>query len=503
MLQWRETAFFSSRAWRFLFPIVVLLIIFRSAIFVFWPQSYFDSDQAVYGLMAKHIAEGRAFPVFMYGQPYLLGVESWLAAPVFLIVGASVAALKFPVLLINIAIGLLLVRMFTNEVGLAPSAALVSALFFVLPAPGTAAQFVEAGGGIIEPSLYVVLIWLTRNRPNWCGVVIGVGFLNREFSIYGVAALLVLDAAHRVLFTREGIRRWLKTLRTAAEVWLVVTWIKQYSSAAGPGTSPLDLYQQTPGDNLGNLWNRVCIDAGQLVSGVSAGLTTHLPRLFGMTSERLREYGIDSNATQGVPWGGLLLLGLFAIPIVRIAMTIIRERRWRPEYDACAYLALVGVFSFSAYTMLRCGVIGTMRYELLSVIGATGLAAWYLRIERARAMAILWSALMLAWVAGTTAGHVRLWAEYATHPPAGVKLTVIRQLETEGVRYAYADYWLAYYITFLTNERIIVHSTDLSRIAEYRRIVDEHRAEAVRISRAACPGGREVFTRIYFCPPTP
>jgi hypothetical protein len=84
-----------------------------------------------------------------------------------------------------------------------------------------------------------------------------------------------------------------------------------------------------------------------------------------------------------------------------------------------------------------------------------------------------------------------------------VKLTVIRQLETEGVRYAYADYWLAYYITFLTNERIIVHSTDLSRIAEYRRIVDEHRAEAVRISRAACPGGREVFTRIYFCPPTP
>ena len=502
MLQWRETAFFSSREWRILFPVVILLVIFRSAIFVFWPQSYFDSDQAVYGLMAKHLAEGRAFPVFMYGQTYLLGVESWLAAPVFLVTGASVAALKFPVLVINVAIALLLIRIFTREVGLGPWLALMATLFFVLPAPGTAAQFVEAGGGIIEPSLYVVLIWLTRNHPNWCGVVVGIGFLNREFSIYGVAALLVIDAAHRVLFTREGIVRWLKMFRTAAEVWLVVTWIKQYSSAAGPGTSPLDLYQQTPGDNLGNLWNRVCIDADKLAAGVSAGLTTHLPRLFGMTLERLREYGIDSNATQGLPWGGVLLIGLFAIPIVRVAMTLVGERRWRPEYDACAYLVLVGLFSFAAFTMLRCGVIGTMRYELLSVIGATGLAAWYLRIERVRSVAIVWSALMLAWVAGTSAGHVRLWAEYVTHPPAGVKLTVIRQLEMERIRYAYADYWLAYYISFLTKERIIVHSTDLSRIAEYRRIVDEHRSEAIWISRTPCLGGREVFTRIYFCQPS-
>src|SRR4030095_17012973 len=109
---------------------------------------------------------------------------------------------------------------------------------------------------------------------------------------------------------------------------------------------------------------------------------------------------------------------------------------------------LVGVFSFAAYTMLRCGVIGTMRYELLSVIGATGLAAWYLRIERVRAVAMLWMILMLAWAGGTTAAHVRLWAEYITNPPAGVKLTVIRQLETEGVRYAYADYWLPATITF-------------------------------------------------------
>ena len=61
--------------------IVVLVILARSAIFVFWEQAHFDSDQAVYGLMAKHLSEGRAFPMFMYGSNYILAVESWLAAP--------------------------------------------------------------------------------------------------------------------------------------------------------------------------------------------------------------------------------------------------------------------------------------------------------------------------------------------------------------------------------------------------------------------------------------
>jgi hypothetical protein len=188
---------------------------------------------------------------------------------------------------------------------------------------------------------------------------------------------------------------------------------------------------------------------------------------------------------------------------VRIATTLVGERKWHAEYDACAYLVLVGAFSFGAYTLLRCGVIGVMRYELLSIIGATGLAAWYLRVERVRAIVAVWMGLMLLWAAGTTSSHVRLWTEYLTHPPAGAKRMVVRHLEAAGIRYAYADYWLAYYITFVTNERIIVHSTDLIRIAEYRTIVDAHRAEAVLIARAPCAGGREVIKGVYFCSPPP
>src|SRR5580765_2058024 len=79
-----------------LLAILLLVVLGRSAILVFWPGAHFDSDQAVTGLMAKHLAELRAFPVFWYGQTYLLGVEAWLAAPLMAVFGATVIALKLP-----------------------------------------------------------------------------------------------------------------------------------------------------------------------------------------------------------------------------------------------------------------------------------------------------------------------------------------------------------------------------------------------------------------------
>lgn len=500
MLDWRATVFSSSREWRIVVSVAVILIVIRSAVFVFWPQASFDSDQAVHGLMAKDIAELRAFPVFMYGQSYLLAVEAWLAAPVFLIAGASVATLKLPLLVINIAIVLLLLRIFCHEVGLRPALALIATVFFVLAAPGTAAQLVEASGENIEPFLYIVLLWLTRNRPNWGGLILGVGFLNREFTIYGLAALLTVEAARGVLFTRAGIVRRLRMFRAAAEVWLLITWLKQYSSAAGPGTSLADLYRPPP-DNIRELLNRICIDPQTMLAGIWGGITIHLPRLFGTAVQPLTEFSIDSAVRQGLPGGWILLAAAGLIAVTRVAARIGTERRWRPEYDPCAYLVLVGLFSFGANTTLRCGVIGVMRYDLLLLIGATGLAAWYLRIERFRPLAALWVLLVVVWAAGTGAAHVRLWTEYIAHPPVGAKQLIIRHLQARGIRYAYADYWLAYYITFLTNEQIVVASTDVIRIPEYGRIVDAHRAEAIRLSRTPCPEGHEIMRRIYFCSP--
>ena len=491
----------AARERRIAAGLVVLLVLLRSAVFVFWEGSYFDSDQAIVGLMAKHLAEGRAFPLFYYGQNYMLGVEAYLAAPVFLVAGVSVTALKLPLLAINLFIALLLLRLFERETGLRPLAAVVPVLFFAIPSPAAAAEILAPNGGNLAPFLYTVVIWLTRQRPNWCGFFVGLGFLHREFTIYALVALLAVEAVEGGLFTRAGGRRRLGTFRTAAEVWLVVQWLKYQSSAAGPGTTMADVFR--PRDNVAELASRICGDLSSLPRGVANLVTGHWPLLFGTRPIALAELGVETGVHQGLPWTTPVLAAVLLIPAAAVGARLARERRWRAEYSFCAYLVLVGALSVLGYIVGRCGHLDqfVMRYELLSVLGAAGLGAWFLRVADGRVVRRLWIGAVLVAVAVAAQAHGRLLTEYLRQPPVSGKVLILRHLEARGIRYAEADYWLAYALTFLSREEIIVASNDFLRIPEHNRIVGAHRSEAVRVSRQPCPGGRLLVPRIYLCDP--
>ena len=110
------------------------LVLLRAFPFVWWPGAHFDSDQAVVGLMAKHISEARAFPLFYYGQNYMLAVEAYLAAPVMLVAGPTVTALKSPLVVINVAIVILLLRIVVRDARLHPVVAAIAVLPIALPA---------------------------------------------------------------------------------------------------------------------------------------------------------------------------------------------------------------------------------------------------------------------------------------------------------------------------------------------------------------------------------
>ena len=124
--------------------IVTLVVVGRSLVFVMFEQAQFDADQAVMGLMAKHIAELRAFPFYAYANDYLLVVEAWLSAPFLALFGTSVAALRLPLVLLNLVAGGLLVTVLARELHLRPLVALVPALFFVAAPPVLAAELLTA-----------------------------------------------------------------------------------------------------------------------------------------------------------------------------------------------------------------------------------------------------------------------------------------------------------------------------------------------------------------------
>jgi hypothetical protein len=478
--------------------IAALLAGLRSAAFIFWDLN-FDADEAIFGLMAKHLSELRALPVQIYGGNYLLAVQAWLAVPLFWLIGPTVLALKLPLLVINMAAAALLVALLVREGRLRPLEALVASLFFVLAPLETSREFTSANGGNVEPLLYVLLLWMLRLRPIAFGIVLAIGFLHREFTAYGLIALLLIEAADRTLFTRENGRRKLMALLSFAGVMEVVNALKRFGDGYGPGTAHW-WTPDTPG-NVENLFGRFCWQLSTIPQGAYGLMTEHFPRLFGTRVGSAAELGLRSELAVGVPGLWVVLLLAVGLAVARVLWTSTAHRTWpwRPPLQFPAYLALVGLMAALAYGFGRCGSLGVLRYGLLAVFGATGIVALFLRIETARWLKPTVVVLTCVWATASLVGHVRLLDEYIRRPPPNPRRQIAEFLVDRGIQYGRTGYWTAYPVTFFSREKAIIASTDVVRIEPYQRIVNAHAAEAVSIAADPCPGGLTVAPGIYVC----
>src|SRR5512141_1893457 len=100
---------------------VVLLVLLRCAAATLYEGFYFDSDQAIVGLMAKHLSTFHDFPLYYYGQNYMLGVQAWIIAPFFWLFRPSVAVMRLPLVLLNVVVALSLVWALVRTLSLRPS----------------------------------------------------------------------------------------------------------------------------------------------------------------------------------------------------------------------------------------------------------------------------------------------------------------------------------------------------------------------------------------------
>ncbi len=103
-------------------PFLALLAIVALSRFVvlFLSQTHVHSDEAIIGLMGKHIMEGRYFPFYMYGQPYnaFAAWEAYLAAVVFAVFGVGVVQLKSCIVVLSLAWLVLFYRLACQLYGL-------------------------------------------------------------------------------------------------------------------------------------------------------------------------------------------------------------------------------------------------------------------------------------------------------------------------------------------------------------------------------------------------
>ncbi|HEY7474338.1 MAG TPA: hypothetical protein VH679_04965 [Vicinamibacterales bacterium] len=467
------------------------LIFARSFVYLAYEHSFFDSDQAVMGLMAKHLSEGRAFPLFMYGQPYMLAVESWLMVPIFWIAGPTVAALRVSLILQNCAVATLLIAGFWKWSGLRPWYGLVASLFFVFTPPFTSAHLVEAGGGNIEPFVWVLLLWPLRDRPFLYGSVLGLAFLNREFTIYSVLALLAGQLLTRQLFQPEVMKRWLFAFVMFICVWDGILALKPYADLNGPGTRG-EFRPGFTGSQIENLTNRLGTGPNDLFLRVRNFTAERMPSLLGARRE------FDGVAHQGHDW---MFWPLAAAAIAGVIRVFTYARSMRPGSPAYVWYVLgLGVTTAAMFIVTRPASDVTHRYFLMALFVPVGLTAAWLRFEPRGLVRAAVVTLVLVWSGLSGADNLRQLTRYSA---AGGERNEIRELadalEARGLHVAEAGYWRAYKLTFLTRERLKIAATDYQRIDEYRRLADREGDRLMRLSEQPCPGG-ELIVEHYLCP---
>jgi hypothetical protein len=171
-------------------------------------QTHVHSDEAIIGLMGKHILEGRYFPFYMYGQAYNAGAawEAYLAAIAFAIFGVSVISLKSCIVGLSL-LGLVLFYWMCCSL-YDRDTALVASIVFVLT-PSLLKWHYQVRGYswyFLSIPLLTILFLRAQSTParKWprflfFGIVSGLSIWSLELGIAFTAALWIL------LLLRRGL----------------------------------------------------------------------------------------------------------------------------------------------------------------------------------------------------------------------------------------------------------------------------------------------------------
>lgn len=212
-----------------------------------------DSDQAVIGLMARHILHGE-LPVFFWGAPYSSPIESYLAAPLFALLGSSRDTMCLAIILESMAF---LWLAYLSARDMWGRAAGIWAMAFAALPPWYFLYFnVFPRTSYLEISIVAVaLTWLAWRqvhrgvRPLECllyGLAAGLGFwFHTALSLYAIApsGLYLLAGLRRRLFMRPILLMAAAFVLGSLPVWvynLQHHWATfTHMMSAKPGAGPL------------------------------------------------------------------------------------------------------------------------------------------------------------------------------------------------------------------------------------------------------------------------
>ncbi len=439
-----------------------------------------NSDEAVVGLMAHEILNGHFF-AFYWGQSYG-GVEPYLTAVLFGLLGQSSITLSLTAMLLD-AVAALLVwrigrRLFSPAVGVG-----AGVLFFVFPEVYVWQSTIEYGfrwaALVLGLAMLVTALRLCEDPPSppgrlamlrdWVllGACLGLGWwATPEIAYYALPSAALL--AWSVL--RRGLRPHPLDLVAGVAV-AVVSDLPWLWDNVGHGFPSLRHSPQGPG--TGGFVNHLRILASKV-----------LPMLLGL---RLRASG--SWLFYAPLAKGLYVLAVIA-GVVFLVACVLRRRA-----VVLVVFAVLGplIYAYSPFTWYwqdgRYALFLAPPVALIAVAAAVE-GGRLLRLQRAAVALrlelrqVVGPVLAVLVGLGFTLGALgRLdpyrpapvtgrtsWTSWQPDPSSYLQPTVTA-LEQAGVTDAYAGYWVAYDLAFQSGGKLVV--TDITSFARYRPYLEQ------------------------------
>ncbi|HZB23497.1 MAG TPA: glycosyltransferase family 39 protein [Gaiellaceae bacterium] len=404
------------------------------------PLGALDSDEAISGLIARHMLDGEFSALYWLGN-YGGTLESAVAAVVFAVFGSSVLTLKLTSLALFALAGVLTWRVGLRTVG--HRAALAgAALMWVWPA-------------------YLVW-WTTKARAFYAmGLVLGlVVFL---FALRLRERDSRLDAA--ALGAALGLGWWTTpgVLVLALPALLWVAWRRPRAFRLVPFAVPGFVVGVLPwvAWNVRNGW--LSLD----LSPVAAAESTFGGRLVDLFRYVLPTW-LGVRVPFSLDWTLGAVLGWVIVVAALAALVLLVVRRPSGvEPLLVAAVLFPFLYALSKFTYY----VAEPRY-VVYFAPIPALLLGRVLVTPLRAAVAFGAALAL-----TVAGLVEMERTGEFHPsaqdvPVPARLDpVLHLLEAERQRYALANYWIAYRLTFESDERVIATSTGFVRYQPHDRLV--------------------------------
>jgi hypothetical protein len=417
------------------------------------PLGEIDADEAVVGLMARHIAFVGERPVFYWGQPYLGSLEAFTAAPLFRVFNSSTFLLKLVPTAYSLGFLALSAVLARELFGFGPG--LATAAYLAIPPSMWAVWSTKARGGYAEvlflgTALLLVTLSLARTPTRrlallW-GLVAGLAFWTHLLAVvYLLPAAVYLLVGRRARCSRTqyglaGLGMILGMLPMILDN--VTTGFRTVASLLQPADIPID-------------------PAAQFVRFFRVGV----PVLLGLGQPTTSETLFDLDWLERP--AGHLSVAVAAVAVLTVVVLVYLPALRRlfvcgaDAESAPALLVMVALVVPPVVALTRFGFfVSEPRYALplYSTVPLLFGAVWRLPLTILRWPLVGALLALNLWSLATT--QLQLWLpEDTPDSTAATRAQLVQFLVPQDRHQMYTDYWIGYPIMFETRENVLAYVT--------------------------------------------